>query len=210
MKYCVIDTEATGLWTSDEIIQFSGLLTDENFNVLNFVNFYCDTLKTISSDAFALHNISNTELTLRSGGKFFESYRNGVYKQLFEMDDVIWIGWNIQFDIRMINNTLTNNGYDPVDFGDRVAALNVTKGRHWFDLMPAASGLLGAGYRMKLIDAVAKCGFTAEQVSAAFTNISKLFKFDDDSINLDSSYHRANYDVVATWMVMNSLNNRLR
>lgn len=208
MKYFLYDTETTGLQNKDEVIQFAGYLLDEKFRKLDIVNFYSYTQVPIHKKAYEAHRIDKKLLWKLSGGRTFEEQ---IFKYDFIRDenDITFIGYNVQFDNRLVNQTLKNNGYDPIDFGIKTNSLSKETGRYNLDLMRILATLLNHNISMKLNVATRKIR------SRSITEINKVFDviFENFGIPSDlpqglkddieiSKFHNALYDSFIYWCLL--------
>lgn len=107
MKYVVLDTETTD--KVGDVIQMALIVLDDNFRIERFDSFYCNTDKLVSEGAYKVHNISNEMACELSEGKYLEDYilGNPYYKKLFFEPGVVFVGFNVGFDLRTINRNLT-------------------------------------------------------------------------------------------------------
>lgn len=156
MEYMVFDTETTGInKRTSQVIELGGFLLDENFKIKKAIHFYCNIDEIIPEDAVAIHGIDNEKLMKLSRGKFFEDYIFSKSMKFFtEPKDIIFVGYNVDFDICMVNNSLTINGYDKLDFGKSVRNIPKTPGVYKLDMMKAIRGLLHLPRYINLSQAV--------------------------------------------------------
>lgn len=193
MIYVIFDTETTGFTSKDEVIQFSGVITDEHLEPIRLFDFYCDTARKSHPDALMLHRITQEELHKRSMGKTLEDHIAAM-SEWFKQEDVIWVGYNVPFDIRLVTSTLKNNGAPLVDFGTETTTPFQAKGRWFFDLMKYYKGYKFAG-RYTLADAVNDItGFSKEQLASIYTKMTKK------SVQ-EVTFHRADFDSLITWVL---------
>lgn len=149
MRFFIYDTETCGFSKKAEVIQFSGFLLNDKLQKEEIVNFYAYTQAEIETGAYEAHNIDKKLLWTLSQGKTFE-------EQIFQFDflfndpDIIFIGYNVKYDNRMVNQTLQNNGYPGIDFGKASNTLMKSSGRFHFDLMKSMSAMFNKGISMKL------------------------------------------------------------
>lgn len=130
MKYFLYDVETTGFTRRDEVIQFSGYLLDDNLRNEHIINFYAYTQIESNPDALKVHHLDKKLLWELSQGKTFEE-QIFQYEFLFDAKDITFVGYNIPFDNRLVNQTLKNNGYEPFNFGSKVTALAYTNLTIW-------------------------------------------------------------------------------
>lgn len=131
MKIVVFDTETTGLTSTSEVIQFSSIYIDENFTIKGASNSYCKVTIPIPPDATAIHGITNEVLEELSDNKFIEDHIESL-EYMVNPKDTIFIGYNVSYDIERINYSLTNAGYEPIDFGTNVNVIpRETNGKNY-------------------------------------------------------------------------------
>ena len=196
MKYAVFDVETTGLGSSDEVIQFAAVITNEDFKAVETVNFYCYTQHPISDGAYKTHGIDKGSLYKLSGGKAFED-RIKDYPQLFKEKDLIWVEYSTnRFDQRLINQTLKNNGHPPIEFGSSIARLGKTKGIWSFSLCNALAALKFGGKARKLTQAVSLLPYPPGAVDRMY------LKYIADNDGIPGAFHNGEYDAFVTWLLL--------
>lgn len=124
--FIVYDTESTGLKRAtvdltlpaslrnrgDEVCQIGGIILDENMNPQKLFCHYCDTVAPeVSAGAFAVNGISMKEVR-----KYVQcQYLSNVIQEYlpeFLYEDVIFIGYNVEFDQGMVKQTISNSDMD--------------------------------------------------------------------------------------------------
>lgn len=209
MKYFLFDTETTGVYKKDEVIQFAGLLIDENYNLRYVINDYCYTNIPINPEAAKITKLDKSILWNLSEGMPFEKQFK-KYDFLFNEPDITFVGWNISFDKRMINQTLTNNGYKPFDFGRKSNNFSNTTGRWYVDLMPGISAIYGANggrsNRLKLSTAASNMKhWTLEELNAKYNYIYNKY-----GKEYGMKFHNALYDSFLLWALFLENKDKLR
>lgn len=154
-KFIVFDTETTSLNSmkngkaGGEVIQFAAVIVDEVFNIVRVINRYCSTTQFIVPEAEKVHGLSDKKVSLLSDDTFFEQVVEE--ENLRKLDNVTWIGYNVGFDIKMVRQTLIQNGNEPINFGSPVSLLSFDrKGLYYFDAMYPLSGISGFAHKRKL------------------------------------------------------------
>lgn len=208
MKYFIYDTETTGLTGKDEVIQFSGFLTDNNLKKLEIVNFYAYTEKPIHRDAQGVHGINKKALWYLSNNKTFEEQIYD-YDFIFEEKDLIFIGYNVGFDNRLVNQTLKNNGFNTINFGNKLNTISGIKtGRHYYDLMIPLSHYLNNGVKMRLSNAVSKIkSRSMSELNVIYDYVFKNFGVSEYAGI--SKFHNALYDSFMCWVLLNEFGMKL-
>lgn len=202
MKYLVFDTETTGLRTKDEVIQFSGLLLDDKCKLLRLFSFYCDTLVDIHPEAERTHGLSKTRVHELSKGRFFEEqfYAIPHLQECTKMKDITWVGYNVPFDIRLINQTLMNNGYSAVDFGRKVNTLSNT-GVCNFDVHQAVRAYYNRGIAISLSNAVEKyCDTPMSTIVAQYKKLLRYTGFEGNA-----NLHDSLFDTFLTYKLLEQI-----
>ena len=208
MKYFLYDVETTGFSKRDEVIQFSGYLLNDNLRKEQIINFYAYTQVESHPDALKVHHLDKKLLWELSQGKTFEE-QIFQYEFLFKEPNITFVGYNIQFDNRLVNQTLKNNGYDSFNFGNKVTALTKLEGRYYFDLMPPMSSMFNHGIKMKLSDTIAQIKFKSlkeinEVYDVIFKNVGMPSGFSQDLAkqNEISKFHNSLYDSFIYWCLL--------
>ena len=221
MRFVIFDTETTGLTQSDEVIQFAGLVvettseeekqkmtaegkTPKNLKLKNFCSFYCDTVKTINPEAQKIHGIDKETLKKLSENYTFEDNFFPFVESLGEQPKC-WVAYNIEFDKRLVNQTLGNNGLPTFSFGKNIATIREENEDTNFCLMNAMTSLNTAGKRRKLVDVVASLGYSKETIDKSFAAFAARCNMSEDL-----SFHNAAYDVYCTYLVLEHHFNKLR
>lgn len=196
MNYLIFDTETTGLHSQDEVIQFSGLILDNNLKLKRGYNWYCDTPHAISKEAEAVHGISKKMLHDLSGGKVFEDYWYYMMNEIDMTEGITFIGWNVDFDKRLINQTLNNNGLDEFDFGKKVTTLKKSSDVCSFDLMKAVANLLVGRDRLKLEQASKMISLDEATLKKRYSKLASKFP------NVtEKDFHNSLYDTYVTYEI---------
>ena len=175
MKYLIFDTETTGLHSQDEVIQFSGLILDNNLKLKRGYNWYCDTPHEINKDAAAVHGITKKMLHDLSGGKVFEDRWFTMLNGIDMTEGITFVGWNVDFDKRLINQTLNNNGLDEFDFGRKVTTLRNSPDVYFFDLMKAVANLMVGRDRLKLEQASKMISMDEATLKKRYSRLASKF-----------------------------------
>lgn len=207
MSYFVFDTETTGIGAgtvldkkgsvsvNDEVIQFAGLLLDESLRLKKVISFHCYTAVPIYPKAQAVNHLDHQKLMKYSGGRTFEDFF--LNQSDLHSDDITWVGYNVKFDMRIINNTLKQNGLDVYDFGTCIKTLRSrVKGRCYFDLLESLA-MRNGGIRMKLVQAAKSLPYTEQQLNAMY---GKLLQLTNNKSDL--TFHDALYDSLVTWLLL--------
>ena len=196
MNFLIADIESTGLLVKTppytEVVQFSGLLLDDSLEIIRVINRYCIPGVSMDAKAQEIHNLSIELLETLSDGKNFATI--ATEEDLHSFSDVTWVFYNSSFDMKMINNTLIQQGVSPINFGRRVSTLSLTnKGVFNFDLMPHTRSLNASVYNISLSVAITKLvgydNFRDECVEFA-----KKYQIDSDVLD---GFHNAVYDCLA-------------
>lgn len=180
-----------------EPIQVGGLVCDEELNILDIISFYCMPSEPISEEAFKVNGISNELIYRLAGGKTLEHYLGDVYEDLFYNSNNVYIGHNVTFDMKCVNNTLLDYCNPPVNFGDkttRLYGLDDSKS-YYYDTMSSARSLLHLPKNPKLIDIVHSLRPDLDLDHLAKVLLSKYHK------SASVKFHDAVFDSICTWVV---------
>lgn len=193
----IFDTETTGLGSTDEVIQFSAIVMtqlDDKIDFKDVISFYADTNKHIAPGASAVHGITNTELTRLSNGKYFEE-QIGKYQDIIDPSvPTIFIAYNIAFDKRLVNQTLEQNGYLPIDFGRTITSMpNDNRGNYNLCLMRYCEQIYTGGKRVKL-ESIMQKYVKADLQNTLYKKLKAKYNIQDSATD---GYHDALYDTVA-------------
>lgn len=213
MKILIFDTETTGLANKPsklngryykpkgEVIQMSTLVCDEGLNPIDFVSFYCKPSEPICDEAMGVHKITNDSISSLSSNLMLEDYVCDKYKDLFFSKGNVFVGHNVSFDIKAVNNTLDMFSNPLVDFGMGTQTLgNLSNNLNYhFDTMRISRKCYEYHKNPKLIEAVRLSGLE-EVLPEMYDFLLKTF-----NLNSTANYHNANYDVVATWLLLTDL-----
>lgn len=209
MKYLVLDTETTGLGAKDEVIQFTGILLNEEFKLSKLYNWYCESCAKISDGAYKTHGIDAKKLHQLSEGHSFEDNWYTM-ENLLNLPDITFIGWNISFDIRLINQTLAGSGLNTYDFGEARQSLRKIHGHNNLDLMQFIAKNQYGRARVKLAVA-AEDAFTKNKDGVGIVDADSLFERFAKATKNDPSvaYHNSLYDTFITMLLFTRNVNKL-
>lgn len=206
MQYIFFDTETTSLErktefkNGGEVVQFSAIICDESFEIVRVINRYASTTQVFDPRASAVNKLNDQIVSRLSEGKFLEYVIQE--EKIRELDDVIWIGYNSNsFDIPMINQTLTQNGFPGIQFGPTTNWLSPNiEGVYKFDAIHKLGSII-SGRRDKLSNLINK-----DIGNDTFIQVCKDFKeyFDivEPTAGEDSFLHNAVYDSLAVWLLV--------
>lgn len=207
MRYVIFDTETTDL--KGEVIQLSYMLLDSNFEVLEFDSFYCDTNAKITQGALNVHGISNKLLEVLSEGKYLEDYllKDPNKRSLFiDGTGLVFVGYNVKFDIERVNQTLLPTGKSLVTMFDTESTSNLKESFNYsLDLMKLVKKELRLSRFAKLCDVTE--WYTKKKIPEI--DIEVMYEIYRDKYNLKSrggTYHDASYDVFCTYMLLLAIN----
>lgn len=207
MRYVIFDTETTDL--KGEVIQLSYMLLDSNFEVLEFDSFYCDTNAKITRGALNVHGISNKLLEVLSEGKYLEDYllKDPNKRSLFiDGTGLVFVGYNVKFDIERVNQTLLPTGKSLVTMFDTESTSNLKESFNYsLDLMKLVKKELRLSRFAKLCDVTE--WYTKKKIPEI--DIEVMYEIYRDKYNLKSrggTYHDASYDVFCTYMLLLAIN----
>lgn len=157
--FAVLDTETTGLHRckpevrnvpasftnrGSEVCQLGGLLVSKNLVPVKMFCYYCDVVSAgCSKAAMDVHGLSMKTIRERVPGKFLSSVMMTYLPELF-FDNVVFVGYNVEFDMDLIAQTLANT-IDFTWFKNRDLTKLPKSGRWSFDVSPYYK--VGSNYR---------------------------------------------------------------
>ena len=158
-KFIVFDTETTGLFRQgldtlntpaaitakgSEVCQIGGLVLDETMSPLKLFCHYCDTVVANSSQAaLEVHGIDMRNCRQYVTGQFLPEVMQRFLPEFFE-PNVIFIGYNVEFDMAMVAQTLANSPFS-FNWSPVRASVVPRRGRHSVDV--AEFFKVGSNYR---------------------------------------------------------------
>jgi DNA polymerase III epsilon subunit-like protein len=173
------DTETTGLGPRAEVIQIAGLVTNIDLVPKLVFNRYCWSNQEIEEGAERQHGITRELLLEYSGGRFFEEVLEEI-KFFKDNPNMMFIAYKQHFDMGVVNGTLMNNGYLPVEFGTEIRTLkrNLPEGRYNLDAMTLFANVLNGGKIRSLGEmASLKLNATPDQLTEEYNEFCKLLPF---------------------------------
>ena len=202
MKYVILDTETTDL--KGDVVQMAIIVLDDNFKVESFDSFYCNTDKIVSEGAFKVHGISNQMAKELSEGKFLEDYLlgNPKYKKLLFEPGVVFVGFNVMFDLNTINRVLMDK--TGVSFSSPIkcnSILNLDeKRRYCLDMMYYArrkTGMIKGLNLSKAVELIVE-DVKGNELEDLYKQVSKYYNVKHSS----HSFHDAAYDTYCTMLLL--------
>lgn len=196
------DTETTGFGPDDEVIQFAGILTDANMNIIDVVNFYCNPAKIIPREAVNVHGLTNADVYKLSHGHFIDEFIF-KYDWLVNPKDIVFIGYNVEFDVRLVNQSLLLNGCEGINFGTRVNVIpRDTKHKSYkLCMMETIKNNLGYYKNQKLVNVTREhLHFNSNKVVEKIELLCEYFNVDRPK---HCNAHDALYDSFMTMMLFN-------
>lgn len=122
-----LDTETTGLGSDAEIIQFSAIRydmtasgTDRYFEKVDYMDIFIKPKNEVSEKITSITGITNEMLTCAEPE---EAVARSVFNYI---SDAVIIGYNIGFDIRMLNQMANRTGY-PVLTNESLDVMQMAK-----------------------------------------------------------------------------------
>lgn len=211
--FIILDTETTGLCKrkvafptepasiedrGSEVCQIGGLIVNEDMAIRRCFCHFCDTVAPNSStQAFAVHGIDQRAVREYVEGQFLGEVLTSYLPEFFG-DDVIFIGYNVEFDLTMIGQTLDNT---PGIFTWRVCNTPVLskRGRWSVDVMryfrAGRSYRKLASFTSELADSRKALLRSSPKFSAVETNCSELFMAGWEK------EHNAFFDAINTFLL---------
>lgn len=205
-KFICFDTETTSCikktlrTNGGEVIQFSGIIFDDKFNIEKVINRYCTTAQVFDSRASSVHKLNDNLVMELSQGKFFEQIV--LEEGLRDFSNITWIGFNsINFDIPLMNQTLIQNGYPSIYFGKTVNTLSFDrKGIFKYDCMlPLGISLSG---RQQKLSTLTNRYLGEELFIEKCKTFRKAYNIIEPNKNENSFFHNAVYDSFALYLLL--------
>jgi len=213
-KFLFFDTETTSLLNASkhkpggEVIQFAAILVEPGFKVKRVINRYCSSTQLIDPNAEKVHGLSDKKISALSGGNFFETVAEK--ERLRSFDNVTWIAYNLAFDTKKINQTLTQNGYEPVNFGQTTQKLDFSaKGVFKYDAIDPLRVIHRSNYRVKLQDLV-KHHIGADVFKSVCRKFRVQHNIIDPLIGKEDYFHNALFDTLALLLLVYKFRNHLQ
>lgn len=146
--FAFLDVESTGLQRQplsslceaapifshgDEVCQIGGIITDSMMRPSKFFCHYCDTVRADSpAQAQSVHGISQRDVRRYALGQFLPEIITRYLPELLE-ENVIFVGYNVEFDMGEIAQTCANS---PINFEWSPLKGNIVprRGRHSVDV----------------------------------------------------------------------------
>lgn len=189
---CLYDTETTGFTSTDEVIQWAGIFYSlTKREIIGYFNEYFWTQTPINPGAFNAHGINRKTLVEKSKGKTFEVFLEDRLKFLKNNFRGTFVAFNESFDHRLINQTLTLQGYEGFGMGpiisDENNILNLGRYRSRFCLMNFFKRRLGLSKNPGLDSCITAMGLVRTQIRESF-----LKEFPKESF--EGNLHNALFD----------------
>lgn len=144
----VLDTETTGLnkkysklnvpcslrENGDEVVQVGGLILNESLEPVRMFCHYCDCLMpSVVPAAYEVNKLDLTTIRRYIPGMYLEEVCVKLIPEIF-LDDLVIIGYNTSFDLRMVAQSMRNFCFDFENCG-KVTTSFPTRGRWILDVM---------------------------------------------------------------------------
>lgn len=158
-KFIIYDTETTGLsrqgsdtlnkpssvtTKGSEVCQIGGLILNEAMKPIKLFCHYCDTVVANSSQsAIDVHGIDMRNVREYVAGQFLPEIIQRYLPEFLE-DNVIFIGYNVEFDMDMVAQTLANSPFE-FSWSSLKTSVVPKRGRYSVDL--AEFFKIGSKYR---------------------------------------------------------------
>ena len=194
MNYLFFDIETTGLARSSAILQFSGILCDENLDIIKVINTYYYAPFPVPSSAAAIHGLTMQKLEFLAECDFEEG-ADEIY-DLLTQPNLTLVGHNIKsYDLQVLKYNLEAVGYDinPDDlivYDTLIEARQRYSGKH--NLESALNKFL------------AENGNTLEDIKALFLNVPELI---EKCPQTETKLHSALFDSFCVYCLYTFLTN---
>lgn len=211
MYYIIMDTETTGLYNNDEVIQLSAIKIDEKFNLLDMCSFYCTPKKRIDSRASKVHGITQSNIVLLSEGKNIVEQLQDTF--LVNERNATFVFYNAKFDVGKILTSCAKHGKPNIlPLNNEITSLDGNpSGINYFCLMKYfANKYYNKSYK-KLVDVYDTfVPIKRESLGLIIDKVMKIKGGDSIGYNEEKRPHDALYDTMMTLYLLKEvvLNNR--
>lgn len=111
-KYLVFDVESTGIDVfEDRIVQLFIAVADEDGEILQYCEWVIDPGIEVPEGAAEVHGFT-TEY-LRMHGRDPVDALQEAWEAFAEFDDLMWVAYNLNYDLSILDAELTRHGVDP-------------------------------------------------------------------------------------------------
>ena len=189
LNYLYFDLETTGFQHSSDILEFGGLLCNEDFEVIRLINEYFYYSDPIPYGAVSVHGLTNQKLEFLAQRDFLTAA-----PEIFELvsdENVCLCGHNIiKYDIPVLKNNLNRSGISWNTDNLKV-----------IDTLLLSRQMYSGSHKLEQVlqYCLHKSGCTQEAIDATFKN--ELAKFPDVVVDEDKKYHSALYDSFICWCI---------
>lgn len=115
MAFVVFDTETTGVGIDDEIISLGFIIPESELTYHSYIR--PTTFDKLSANAVAVNGITPDLLaSAPTFAEFWTGYTPDVWKTFHVehlLETMLWVGYNIQFDMRMLERACQMSGIRP-------------------------------------------------------------------------------------------------
>lgn len=191
----------------DEVIQIGGLVADANLEPIRLFCHHCDTtVSTMEKKALDVHGINMEFLRTYVKDIFLEEVIETTLPELYE-DDIVTVGYNIEFDISMIKQTLRDAEHQPYFGIPIINSIVPSNGKYTLDLVPYFMRRFNGNSVRQRLEVLAKSRDNDYQ--QFLTRYSKLFL--DTNIPLEKAFpngigsHNSMYDSIICYLLMKEL-----
>lgn len=175
MYYLAFDTETTGLADDSKLLTACFILFDSEFNIIKKLNLKIKHNKyTVYPKALEINGIDIVEHHNDKESIYISSARTDLEEMIYDYNDLILVGHNLDFDIKMCRlNHLFDNFIEGYFSGETVDTL-------------------------KLCKLLRKSGKIPSDQSLSLKNLINYFGLEETTEN----YHNAEYDILMTIKLM--------
>lgn len=212
-EFLFFDTETTSLLDArrdkpgGEVIQFAGILVGDDFTIRKVINRYCSSTQLIDPRAENVHKLSDKKISILSDGKFFETVVEE--EKLRSFDNITWVAYNLGFDTRKMNQTLTQNGYEPINFGTSTSRLDFNaEGIFKYDAMEPLRCIHKSSHKVKL-QALVDAHIGADVFKQICLQFRTKYGIIDPLIGQEDYFHNAFFDTLGLLLLVNKFRNLL-
>lgn len=186
MNYLFFDLETTGLSRSSDILEFGGLLCDENLKILEVYNEYFLHDEPVPTSAVNIHGLNSQKLEFLAHRDFISAAPD-IFN-IVTQQNIYYCGHNIiKYDLPVLVSNFTRLGYS-FSFKEDVCRDTLTLARQYFDGSHKLETMLS--------QVLYKSNLTITDFNRIYSDSCHNYILD-----VNAHYHSALYDAFASWCI---------
>lgn len=184
MNYLFFDLETTGLARTSDILEFGGLLCDENLKIIRVYNEYFLHDEPVPASAINVHGLTSQKLEFLASRDFISAAPD-IFN-IVSQKDIYYCGHNvIRYDLPVLVSNLTKLGYS-FSFSESNCRDTLQYSKKYFDGSHNLESTLSSILR--------KANLTVSDINSLYDRTCS-----DHIIDRSAHYHCALYDAFASW-----------